>query len=86
MGIEKGRALQATILETIIMHSPSNLTLNSKVQDIVQEYLGLRAIQLGVWSGRDDEGNEVSYDHQNDYHNQRGGFQGRGRYVGNREN
>ena len=56
--IEQGRSLQVTVPETIILHSLSNMTKSAQVQDIVQEVLGLHVGQVGVWSRRDDEGNE----------------------------
>ena len=39
--IVQGRALQVTIPQNIIPHSPSNITQSDQVQDIVQEDLGL---------------------------------------------
>ena len=39
--IEQSRALQVTIHQIVIPHSPSHLTQSAQVQDIVQEDLGL---------------------------------------------
>ena len=57
--IEQGRDIQVTILENIILHSPLHLTQSAKVQDTVQEDLGLNVGQVGIWSQQNDEGNDV---------------------------
>ena len=46
------------------MSTPNSLlysSQSSRVQDIVQEDLGLRDGELGVWSRRDGEGNDVNH-------------------------
>ena len=57
--IKHGISLQVKIPNTITPHSLLHLTLISQVQDIVEEDLGLHAIQSDIWSQRNDEGNEV---------------------------
>ena len=47
--IEYRKALQLNIPETITSHFPLHITQISRVQDIVEEYLGLQDGQPGIW-------------------------------------
>ena len=57
--IEQGRALQVDLPQNITPHSSLSIIQSARVEDIVEEYLGILANQVGLWNQLYDEGNDV---------------------------